>query len=68
MAKMNVIMQMGGKDYDVEKITAKVEKEVMKKAKGEVKDLRVYVKPEDGKAYYTYKEGKKTVEGLSINI
>ncbi len=63
MAKTDIIMQMCGKDYDVNKITAKVEKTVATKAKGVVKDLRVYVKPEDGKAYFTYKEGKNEVSG-----
>ncbi|MCQ2522590.1 MAG: DUF6465 family protein [Lachnospiraceae bacterium] len=63
MTKMDVFMEVAGQQYDVKKVTAKVEKEVTKKAKGEVKNLNIYVKPEDGKAYYTYKEGKNTVSG-----
>jgi|UPI0003B2F435 hypothetical protein len=60
MAKTKVVLQVPQGDFDVEKVSEKAYKDCVKKCPNEVKDFNVYVKPEDGKAYYTANKGKFT--------
>ncbi|MGN0241075.1 MAG: DUF6465 family protein [Candidatus Weimeria sp.] len=47
-----VIVQFAGNDYKLDEILEKAKKAYSKKSKKVFKDLRVYIKPEEGKAYY----------------
>lgn len=49
----DVILQFGGNDVSVAAITDKAKQDYQEKSSGAVlKDIKVYVKPEDNKAYY----------------
>ena len=47
-----VIVQFAGNDYKLDDILEKAKKAYSKKSKKVFKDLRIYIKPEEGKAYY----------------
>lgn len=47
-----VIIQFAGNDYDLAEILKSAKKAYSKKSKKAFKDLRVYVKPEERKAYF----------------
>lgn len=52
--KEEVIFQFYGKDYDTEDIVKKAQESFAAEGdkKTAIKDMSVYIKPEDGKAYY----------------
>ena len=50
--KIKVKVQFGEAEYDIDEITKKVAKAYKKSVKGNVKTVEIYVKPEDGAAYY----------------
>lgn len=47
-----VIIQFAGNDYNLEEILKNAKKAYSKKSKKAFKDLRVYIKPEEQKAYF----------------
>lgn len=47
-----VVVQFAGNDYKLDEILEKAKKAYSKKSKKVFKDLRIYIKPEEGKAYY----------------
>ena len=53
-----VFLEVAEKQYDCEAVEAKVKADLKKKSRAQVKDLKIYIKPEDGKAYYTANDGK----------
>ena len=50
--KIKVKVQFGDAEYDIDEITKKVAKACKKSVKGNVKTVEIYVKPEDGAAYF----------------
>ena len=50
--KIKVRVQFSGAEYDIDEITKKVARAYKKSVKGNVKTVEIYVKPEDGAAYY----------------
>lgn len=50
--KVNVKVQFGGKEYDIDEITKNVAKAYKGSVKGAVKSVEIYVKPEDSAVYY----------------
>ena len=59
-AKMKIVLESGGNQYDLEKLTDKAKKDFKANNKVALKDINVYVKPEDGKVYYAANGGKIT--------
>ena len=53
-----VFLEVAENQYDCEAVEAKVKADLKKKSRAAIKDLKIYIKPEDGKAYYTANEGK----------
>lgn len=51
--KTKLILQVPEGDFDLEKVADMAVKDCKKNNKGAIKDINVYVKPEDKKAYYT---------------
>ncbi|MCR5209043.1 MAG: DUF6465 family protein [Lachnospiraceae bacterium] len=51
--KTNVYLEYDGRQYDFAKIVDKAKKAVKKNGNADTKDIKIYIKPEDGKAYYT---------------
>ncbi|MGN0346893.1 MAG: DUF6465 family protein [Lachnospiraceae bacterium] len=51
--KKKVVLETGNNQYDVEKVTAAAIADYKKSNKAAMKDINVYIKPEDGKVYYT---------------
>ena len=60
--KETVVVQFAGKEFDVEEIKAKVKADYKGKVKGKVNILDIYVKPEDGAAYYVVNDISGKVE------
>lgn len=60
--KETVILQYAGKEFDVEKIKAAVKADYKGKIKGKVNILDIYIKPEDGAAYYVVNDISGKVE------
>ena len=56
--KTRVFLEYGGKQYDFDKLADQAKKDYKKSNKTELKDIEIYVKPEDGKAYYTANSDK----------
>ena len=56
--KTGVYLEFDGKQYDFEKIVDKARKDAKNNGGKDMKDFRIYVKPEDGKAYYTANSDK----------
>lgn len=50
--KIKVKVQFGDAEYDIDEITKKVAKAYKNSVKGNVKTVEIYVKPEDGAAYF----------------
>ncbi|MCR5120662.1 MAG: DUF6465 family protein [Lachnospiraceae bacterium] len=53
-----VFLEVAENQYDCDAVEAKVKADLKKKSRAAIKDLKIYIKPEDGKAYYTANEGK----------
>ncbi len=53
-----VFLEVGDRQFDLAAVEEKVKKDLKKRSRAAVKNLKVYVKPEDNKAYYTANEGK----------
>ena len=53
-----VFLEVDDKQYDLAQVTEKAKKNFRAKAKKKIEDIQIYVKPEDGKAYYTANKGK----------
>ena len=56
--KTRVFLEYGGKQYDFDKLADQAKKDYKKGNKTELKDIELYIKPEDGKAYYTANSDK----------
>lgn len=58
--KEEVIFQFYGKDYDTEDIVKKAKEAFTAEGdkKTAIKDMSVYIKPEEGKAYYVVNNDK----------
>ena len=56
--KTGVYLEFDGKQYDFERIVDKARKDAKNNGGKDMKDLKIYVKPEDGKAYYTADNGR----------
>lgn len=52
-SKKLVVLEVASNKYDVDKVTEKAVADYKKNNKTALKDINVYIKPEDGKAYYT---------------
>lgn len=52
-SKKMVVLEVASNQYDVDKVTDKAIADYKKNNKAALKSINVYVKPEDGKAYYT---------------
>lgn len=52
-SKKLVVLEVASNQYDVDKVTEKAIEDYKKNNKATLKDINVYIKPEDGKAYYT---------------
>lgn len=57
-AKKNIILQFASNEYDVDAATEKAIADYKKNNKAALKDINVYIKPVDGKVYYTANAGK----------
>ena len=68
--KADVFVQFGGKEFSEEAIMSKVvaawEAEGMKASA--IKRAKLYIKPEDGKAYYVINEGLKNGSTGAVNL
>ncbi len=53
-----VFLEIGDSQFDMAKVEEKVRKEIRKTTRAKIEDLKIYVKPEDNKAYYTAKDGE----------
>ncbi len=60
--KETVMVQYAGKEYDVDAIKAAVKADIKGKVKGKIKIIDIYIKPEDGVAYYVANEVAGKVE------
>ena len=49
---VNVVLQYDGKSVDVEDVLKAAKNNWKKDHKGDVKELQLYLKPEESKAYY----------------
>jgi len=59
--KKNVFVEAAASKYDVEKVMKDATADFKSKNKNvTLKDIKVYIKPEDGKAYYTANSDKIT--------
>lgn len=58
MATKKVVLEVASNQYDVDAVAKKALEDFKKNNKAAVKDIKVYVKPEDGKAYYVVNDGK----------
>ncbi len=58
--KKKVVLETLGNQFDVDKITKEAVNKCKKENKVAIKDINVYVKPEDGKAYYSANSGSIT--------
>ncbi|MCR4937479.1 MAG: DUF6465 family protein [Lachnospiraceae bacterium] len=56
--KVRSYLEYGDKKSEVSALAAKARKDAEKKAGGNLKDIKVYIKPEDGKVYYAADQGK----------
>lgn len=57
-----VIVQFAGNDYKLDEILDNAKKAYSKKSKKVFKDLRIYIKPEEGKAYYVADDNVGSVD------
>ncbi|MBP5195528.1 MAG: hypothetical protein J6Z42_05990 [Lachnospiraceae bacterium] len=56
--KVRTFVEYRGKKSDVKAAAARAHKDAVKKCKAEPGDIKIYIKPEDGKAYYAAEPGK----------
>ena len=56
VATAEIAAPFAGKEYDVEAVKAAVKADYKDKVSGKVKLLDIYIKPEDGMAYYVVNE------------
>lgn len=54
----DVFLEIGDAQYDMAKVEEKVRKEIRRTTRAKIGDLKIYVKPEDNKAYFTAKDGE----------
>ena len=68
--KADVFVQFGGKEFSVEAIMSKVVAawEAEGKKASAIKRAKLYIKPEDGKAYYVINEGLKNGSTGAVNL
>ncbi len=52
-AKKSVYLEFGDRQFDLKKVEEEAKKDYRKNNKAALKNMNLYVKPEDGKAYYT---------------
>ena len=66
----DVFVQFGGKEFSEEAIMSKVVAawEVEGKKASAIKRAKLYIKPEDGKAYYVINEGLKNGSTGAVNL
>lgn len=53
-----VVLEVGGNQYDINAVTEAAMADYKKTNKAAIQDFNVYIKPEDGKAYYTANKDK----------
>ena len=58
--KTTVYVEVNDNQYDVSQVMDKASKDYKKENKGALKSIDLYIKPEDGKAYYVANGGKAT--------
>lgn len=58
MATKKVVLEVAQGNYNVDEVADRAMKALKKETKATIKDFNVYIKPEDGKAYYTANGGK----------
>lgn len=68
--KADVFVQFGGKEFSEEAVMSKVVAawEAEGKKASAIKRAKLYIKPEDGKAYYVINEGLKTGSTGAVNL
>lgn len=68
--KADVFVQFGGKEFSEEAIMSKVVAawETEGKKASAIKRAKLYIKPEDGKAYYVINEGLKNGSTGAVNL
>ena len=68
--KADVFVQFGGKEFSEEAIMSKVVAawEAEGKKVSAIKRAKLYIKPEDGKAYYVINEGLKNGSTGAVNL
>ena len=68
--KADVFVQFGGKEFSEETIMSKVVAawEAEGKKASAIKKAKLYIKPEDGKAYYVINEGLKNGSTGAVNL
>ena len=68
--KADVFVQFGGKEFSEEAIMSKVVAawEAEGKKASAIKRAKLYIKPEDGKAYYVINEGLKNGSSGAVNL
>lgn len=68
--KADVFVQFGGKEFSEEAIMSKVVAawEAEGKRASAIKKAKLYIKPEDGKAYYVINEGLKNGSTGAVNL
>ena len=59
-AKKAVYLEVNADQYDLDQVMDKAVKDYQKNNKAALKNIDLYVKPEDGKAYYVVNDGKVT--------
>ena len=57
-AKVNVFLEVADQKYDMAEVSEKAKADFKANHSENLEDIKVYVKPEDGKAYYTANGGK----------
>ncbi|MBR3307069.1 MAG: hypothetical protein IKI75_07455 [Lachnospiraceae bacterium] len=53
----SVFLEFNDSQYELDAVMEKARADYAANNKGPLKDIKLYVKPEDGKAYYTANEG-----------
>ena len=59
-AKVVVYLEVADQKYDMAEVSEKAKADFEANHNEKLNDIKVYVKPEDGKAYYTANDGKIT--------
>jgi len=60
--KSAAILQVFGNDYKVDEIIASCQKAYKKETKKDAAEIKVYIKPEEGKAYYVVDDNAGSVD------